>query len=244
MKKLLFVILTVAISFGQCLFQDALAQTSAELMDKSIAFHDPLKKWENYSGKVYLTTVFANGNSSGGELIEIQTKDDFYQCTRNNSKVIIGVRNGKCNREIDGNKNPGEDLIKKFNISEENILRSKAWHYFHFGILMELKASGLVLQKDIETVKLEGKDYKTIKFVYDVNKLKNQFYKESSVAVYIDPNDFSIKGFRIEGPTNMYALFSGILTINDIKIPLCRTYFNNNDNSFRFVDVFSLTGIN
>ncbi len=104
---------------------------------------------------------------------------------------------------------------------------------------MELEASGLVLQKDIETVKLDGKDYRAIKFVYDANKLKNQFYKECNVDIYINPIDYSMKGFRFDGAWNGLALFSGILTINDIRLPLCRVYYNTEDNSFRFVDVFS-----
>lgn len=104
---------------------------------------------------------------------------------------------------------------------------------------MELAASGLVLQKEVEAVNVQGKEFKAIKFMYDANQLKNQFYKDSNFTVYINPDDYSVKGFRMEGLMNMYALFSGILTINDIKIPLCRTYFSNKDNSFGMVDVFS-----
>lgn len=115
----------VLLSSGQCLIQDALAQTSTELLNKAIAFHNPLKKWTNYSGKVCLTTVFSNGNSSGGEIIEIQTRDNFYKCIRQKSKVVMGVQNGECFREIDGNPRPDDGLIKKSNLTNENILKSR-----------------------------------------------------------------------------------------------------------------------
>jgi hypothetical protein len=45
--------------------------------------------------------LIPNGNSSGGEIIDIQTKEDFYQCTRLSSKVIKGIKNGECFREVD-----------------------------------------------------------------------------------------------------------------------------------------------
>jgi len=68
------------------------AQTSSEILNKTIAFHDPQQKWTDYSGKVHLITVFPNGNSSGGELIEIQTKEAFYQCTILSIKAIRGIK--------------------------------------------------------------------------------------------------------------------------------------------------------
>ena len=238
MKKqtLIFVIVVVFIFTG--LLQKTSAQTSTEILNKAIAFHDPLQKWADYSGKVDLLTVFSNGNSSGGEIIEIHTKEGFYQCTSLTNKTIKGIKNGKCFREVDGNTNPNEDVIKKYNLGDENINVYKNWHYFHFGILMELKASGLILEDKVETVKFQGEDCLGLKFSYDVNKVKNEFYKGSNWMVYIDPVNFSIKGFKEVGVMNRFAVLSGILTVNGLKIPLCRTYFNNEDNSFYMVDIF------
>ena len=235
----LFVVLALTIIVTS-LFQKTSAQTSAEVMTKAIAFHDPQQKWADYSGKVHLMTIFSNGNSSGGEIIEIQTKEGFYQTTKLASKVVMGIKNGECFREVDGNKNPDEDVIKKYNLGDENINVYKNWHYFHFGILMELKASGLILEDKVETIKFQGEDCLAMKFSYDVNKATNEFYKGSNWTVYIDPVNFTIKGFKEVGVMNRYAVFSGILTLNGLKLPLCRTYFKNEDNSFYMVDIFML----
>ena len=104
---------------------------------------------------------------------------------------------------------------------------------------MELKASGLVLEDKVETVKFQGNDCLALKFIYDANKSKNESYKGTNWTVYIDPADYSIKGFREAGMMNRHAVFSGILTVNGLKIPLCRTYFNNKDNSFYMVELFT-----
>jgi hypothetical protein len=216
------------------------AQTSVEILNRAIAFHDPLQKWADYSGKVHLMTIFSDGRTSGGEIIEIQTKENFYQCTGISSKIIKGIKNDACFREVDGNKSPGEDLIKKFNLDDETIHQYKGWHYFHLGILMELRASGLVLEDKIENAKFQGNDCLALKFTYNASKIKNEFYKDSNWTFYINPINYSVIGFKEVGVMNRYAVFSGIITLNGLKIPLCRTYFNNADNSFIMVDIFTL----
>jgi hypothetical protein len=238
MKKSVSIIVMAVTIIVTGLYQKTSAQTSGELLNKAIAFQDTQQKWNDYSGKVHLMTVFSDGRSSGGEVIEIQTKEGFYQCTRLASKTIVGIKNREYFREVDGNRSPDEDLIKKYNLGDENIRYYKGWHYFHFGILMELKASGLVLEDKVETVKFQGNDCLTLKFTFDANKIKNEFYKGSNWTIYIDPINYSMKGLKEIGVMNMFAVFSGILTLNGIKIPLCRTYFKNEDNSFYFVDVF------
>ena len=237
-KTTLIFVMVVAIIFTGLLPKTS-AQTSAEILNKAIAFHDPLQKWADYSGEVNLMTVFSDGRTSGGEIIEIQTKENFYQCTGIASKTIKGIKNGECFREVDGNRNPDEDLIKKYSLNCENIRQMKEWHYFHFGILQELKASGLVLKDKAETVKFQGNDCLALQFTFDANKIKNEYYKGSNWIVYIDPVNYSMEGFKIVGEDNIYSVFSGTLTVNGMKIPLCRTYFKNEDNSFYMVDVFT-----
>ena len=110
-------------------------------------------------------TVFSNRNS-GGETIEIRTKDGFYQNTIPASKAIRGIRNGECFLQVDGtDRTPNENHCT-------DIRAMKGWHYFHFGILMELKASGLILGNKVEKVKFQGKDCLAIKFTYDANKIR------------------------------------------------------------------------
>jgi hypothetical protein len=232
MKKSNFIFVFVITIIVTSLCPKTIAQTSSEIFNKAIAFHDPLQKWADYSGKVHLTTVFSNGSNSGGEIIELQTKENYYRCNNVASRTIRGIKNNECFLEIEGKMNSATDQC-------DNIRQMKSWHYFHFGILMELKASGLILEDKVETVKFQGNDCLTLKFTYDAGKIKNAFYNGSNWTVYIDPVSYSMKGFKCVGSQNLFAVFSGILTVNELKIPLCRTYFMNEDNSFYMVDVFS-----
>lgn len=238
MKQASILLIAVTISLTGFL-QKTSAQTAGEVLKKAIAFHDPEQKWTDYSGKVFLSTTFADGRNSGGEIIEVGTGEDYYKCIRLSSKITWGIKNGEVFREVEGNKSPDADMIKKSGTSDESIQQYKGWHYFHFGILSELKASGLVLDEKVETVKFQGNDCLSLQFICDDNKLKDEFYKGTNWTLFIDPDDFSLRGLRETGLMNRYAILSGILNINGLKLPLCRVWFNNEDNSFFMADVFA-----
>jgi hypothetical protein len=231
-KSFSIFVLTVAI-LATGFYQKTIAQSSSEVLMRAIAFHDSLNIWNDYSGKVNLMTAFSGNRSSGGETIEIKTKDGFYRNTRPAEKTVRGVKNGECFMEVDGN----ERILNENQV--ETILQYKDWHYFHFGILMELKASGLILSEKVGKVKFQCNDCLALQFTYDANKVKNDSFKNNNWTVYLDPADYSMKGYKEEGVMNLYAVFSGILIVNGLKLPLCRTYFKNDDNSFFMVDLFT-----
>ncbi len=239
MKKSINILLIAAAIIITGYYSNIFAQTASELLDKAIAFHDPQQKWNNYSGKVHLETIFSDGNAYGGEIIEIQTKEDYYKATGISNMTIKGIKSGVIFREVNGDKNPNEDAIKKYNLGDETIRMFKWWHYIHLGLLMELKASGMLLDDKVETIKFQGNDCLALTFNYDASKVKNDLYKGTWI-IYLDPVIFSLKGFKVVSEDwNRYVVFSGILEVNGIKIPQYRTYFNSEDNSFSFVDIFS-----
>lgn len=232
MKKPIFlVVMTLTIIFTG-LFLKTSAQSSTDVLNKAIAFHDSLHIWNDYSGKVNLMTVFTNRNS-GGEAIEINTKEGYYNDIVHATKTIRGIKDGECFLEVNGNKRtPNENQV-------QTIQLYKNWHYFHFGILMELEASGLVLGDKVQSVKFQGRDCFAITFTFDADKIKNDYLKDSNWTVYIDPVNYSMRGYKEDGLMNCYAVFSGILKVNGLKLPLCRVYFNNEDDSFYMVDLFT-----
>ena len=156
-------------------------------------------------------------------------------------KIVKGIKGGICFRDVNGNKNPGEDLIKQYNLDSLNIIKWKEHHYCHFGGLMELKVSGLILDDKVMVSKFQGKDCYAIRFVHGSDSVSNPYFKNTEWTLFIDPATFSVTGgiyrriFGMDG----YVLFSGSLNVNGIRMPLMRTYYNVTDSSFLAVDVFS-----
>ncbi|HEX9251130.1 MAG TPA: hypothetical protein VF870_02760 [Ignavibacteriaceae bacterium] len=215
---------------------------SGKILDRAIEFYDFMNRWDNYHGKVHLTTAFPGLGLLNEEIIEIQTKEDFYQSSNisGGNKSVKGIQNGECFIEIDNNRYLGKEQVNKLGKNCTDIQFYKEHHYHHFGLLMELKTSGLILENKISTIKFQGFNCLALTFTNDPEKVNNVYYNEmNSIIIYLDPSNYSMKGYKITGSRNLYAVCSGILNINGIKMPLCKTYFNSSDNSFLFVDLFS-----
>jgi hypothetical protein len=212
-----------------------------EILNKAIISSDFYNSWRNYHGKIRLRTVRENGNYSD-EIIEIGTKENFYKTIRieGNERLVKGIKDGKCFLEINGNKKPDPEQIASSGIDCNNIEWMKEHHYCHFGMLMELKASGLVLQNKVEHSKFSGYDCLALTFKGDSSIVKKGYFAGNNFTVFLNPSNYTMRGIQWVGEMNTYVVFSGTITVNGIKMPLCRTYYNSSDNSLQLIDVFSL----
>ena len=235
-------IIALFLTYPFILGRERINMSGDEILKKAITNCDFFHRWDNYHGKVRLRTVWEDGFFSD-EIIEIQTKENYYMSSYNSNKrqFTRGIKDGKCFREINGNKNPDDEQIKNYGLDSSRIYYFKQHHYCHFGLLMELKNSGLILQKKVESVKFGGNNCLALTFKADKYRIKNEyFYEATSWVIYLDPENYTMKGIRMSGKYNIYIIFSGILNVNDVKIPLCKTYFNSEDNSLKWIDVFSI----
>jgi len=116
----------------------------------------------------------------------------------------------------------------------------KAWHYAQIGLLMELKVADMSLNEKVEKATFQGIDCLAITLKYEDGKTKGDFYKGSNWTIYLDPSNYSMKGFKEEGVMNIYVVCSGILDISGVKVPICKTIFYIKDNSFYLVDLITL----
>ena len=105
---------------------------------------------------------------------------------------------------------------------------------------MQLKNSGMILEKRVKTVKFQGFNCLALVFKNDTSKVQNIYFKDATqIIFYISPQDYTMKGYKLTGSYDFYAVCSGFLRINGIIMPKCKTYFSNTDNSFKWVDIFT-----
>jgi|WetSurMetagenome_2_1015567.scaffolds.fasta_scaffold23812_4 hypothetical protein len=216
--------------------------TSEEVLNKAISSCDMYNSWSNFFGKINIRFVQVQGNHTD-EVIEIQTGEDFYQVTRTqeNLKLEEGIKEGKCFWKVNGKENPTEEQLNMF-FNFEALNFYKEHDYCHFGLLMELKKSGMHLDKKVALTEIQGKNYLTISFNADSADTKSIYFNNTSFDVFIDPSSYSLKGFhRIDksNEMNVWAIYNGILVVNNVKMPLFITYYNSNFDEVQQIDVFS-----
>ena len=228
MKKLVLIITTSCFILASYIItaQPDIPYTAEEILEKCIQFHDPEGKWENYAGKINLNYVNEKGINNGVESIEIDVKNDFYKCTRINNKgieIIKGKKNGKLFRTVNGSI-PSEDQINKFGLNDEQIEMMKNWHYFHFGKMMHLKKSGLIIKSGVSEELVAGRPCYTITMLGEEDKVTHPAWK-GDYHLKVDKNTFQLLGMDWAlNNQEITAEFKGHFEIEAIKIPLVVLY--------------------
>ena len=223
--------------------QEGSEDTAEGILAKAIGYCDFYHRWDNYYGKIMLRTVREDGNHSD-EIIEIQTKNNYYHrvyMENNEIRFTETIDNSKYYHQAEGKSNRKEAEVSKDSSLYSDMQFIKEHHYCHFGLLMELKKSGMVLQKKVEGLNFKGSKCLALTFINGTTRSDSGYFSQlNSLVVFLDPSDYSMRGVKYSGKINITIVFSGVLTVNDIRIPLCRTYFSNFDNSLKIIDVFSI----
>jgi hypothetical protein len=240
MKKVVFLFLLPGLL---CLFSISMAQTdvsltAAEILEKSIKFHDPEGKWNQFSGKLKLNVCFQNtGNTYGTEIIEIDVARDFYQWTRliNGFKVVKGIEDGRIFYSVNGNSNPSPEERKAFSINENNISMMKEHHYWHFGKFNHLKNIGATLQPQVTKAVFIDKPCYQLTFTGENLKVNHPYFKQKNIF-WIDPVTFAIVGWIYD---TGYGRMEGTININGLKVPAVETWYSKENNNLQGVTLFS-----
>jgi hypothetical protein len=219
---------------------------STEIFQKAILAVDPYGNWPTYKGVIRLRNIRINAELEYNEIIEIDRGSDIYRRTflLPDQKEISGFQNGRYYHEVWNAKNNKVKVTMQDSIDKEYIDTFKEHHTCLFGLLMELKNSGLQLRKKARKVNFHDAKCYSIDFTYD-STLKVDNYFKRNWTVFLNRKDFSLKGYQTssqEGDTfgvKYYTIFSGRFNLNYITIPLCITYYLNPDDSFLFLDIIT-----
>lgn len=220
--------------------------SSNEIFKNAILAVDPYGNWPTYKGVIRLRNIRINAEFEYNEIIEIDRGSDTYTDSYllPDKKETSGFKDGRYFHEVwtasDNNiKSTIQDSIDK-----ERIATFKEHHTCLFGLLMELKNSGLQLSKKARRVNYHGAKCYSLDFTYD-STLKVNKYFNRNWTVFLNRKDLSIKGYQTSSNegitlgTGYYTIFSGRFNLNYITVPLCITYYLNSDDSFLFMDVIT-----
>ena len=237
----LIAIITVFVSYQTIFRKWAVTRyKSEEILNKAIAVCDPLGTWANYAGKIRIIYLKPDGKIYSDQIIEIQTKENYYKCSSvffSKFKVTSGIKDGKC--FIDA-ENLEAYVMKQIDLNSASVPEYKDHHYCIFGLLMQLKSSGLTLSDEVEINKFQGQDCFALSFSVDSTKVVSDYFKGNEWTVYIDQATYLLKGYKSKGKLNWTSIYSGYFDVSDIKVPLSRINYNSVDNSLHSLELIML----
>lgn len=210
--------------------------TSTELLDKSIAYHDPQNNWNKLNAVLNFKTIMADKSERERTVSINNKKGEFtfvsnYEEGRLEYKVKKNIGEAKWN----GNTTIPEKAAEKYRVSNERAVMYRNYYTYLYGMPMKLKDPGTLMSPFAEEVEFYGKTYNCIKVSYDPEVGTDTWYFYFNTMTHaLEAYQFYKDESKNDGE---YILFEETKLIDKVKIPSIRHWYYNNDKKFLATDV-------
>jgi len=213
-------------------------KTAEELLEKSIAYHDPNGVWNTYSGSLTITATRPNA-SDRVSLITLDHPSEYFSMTvtQDGSETTHMLKKGICSYTLNGSREFSKEEEEKYRFSCERTQMMKNYYSYLYGLPMKLKDPGTVLDPRVYKKTFKGSDYLAVKVTYDADVGNDTWYFYFNPATYaLEVYQFYHDEAKNDGE---YILLDGLMDIQTMKIPQNRSWFMNKDNTFLGADLLT-----
>lgn len=186
-------------------FATSLAQNAQEILNKSIAYHDPNGEWKSLKAIFYFTetrpngpdrkTVFTIDNSRNQHTLN-RNDEEIYEASGSNVKVLKG----------------------KGDIERGKTLRN--YYLYIWGLPMKLMDAGTNLSSKVTSQTSEG----VVCYVLNVE------YEKETWSYFIDAKTYQMRayGFKKKDGSNQeeYISLEGEIKVGGMSLPKARSWYD------------------
>ena len=226
-------ILLLLITFPSYLIAQSF--TAAELLDKTIRYHDPKSNWDTFDSTLKFgqdtpdkTNSFrwAHINNATGSFTFWQEKEE--------GQIKYFIQGDSCRQTVAGKTDFSEEIAKKYKLTCK---RSQLWRDYYtylYGLPMKLKDPGTLLSETVLDTSFMDTPCWAISVTYDEAVGKDKWY------FYLDKSTFALIGYRFFHDENKndgeYIVLKDEVVIQGVRIPKVRSWYYNLDGKFLGVD--------
>ncbi len=210
--------------------------SAAELLDKSIAHHDPGNQWYERNHTVDLISKRPSGEDRPTTVL-LHHKDAMFgmEMTRDGHAIKTQLKSGDCTATVDGASEFTEEQAEKYRLSCEGITRWRDYHGYMLGMPMNLKDPGTILDPVAKRTTFMGEDVIALRVTYDEAVGSDIWY------FYLDPSNYALIGTRFYHDESKndgeYLTFEGEIEAEGIRLPEARKWYYNSNDEFLGEDV-------
>lgn len=212
--------------------------TAEQLLEKTIAFHDPDNRWEKFKGSFKVTMSTPDKNDRVSQIsIDLRKEQFELQSQRNEITLYQKVGKGTCQLRLNGNKEFSKEDESKYRLTCARAKMMKNYYTYLYGLPMKLRDPGTIIDPVVLTKEFKGKEYLILKVTYEQGVGKDIWY------FYFDPATYAMEAYQFfhdeSANDGEYILLSGIEEVSNIKMPKTRAWYYNKDEGYLGTDVLT-----
>ncbi|MEM8896037.1 MAG: DUF6503 family protein [Bacteroidota bacterium] len=202
-------------AFPLLLQPEARAQTGAELLAKTIAYHDPDGVWPTFQQELFFETDMPDGSVRSSQVkIDNATGTFEYQ----NPDRSFGIKMDSC-----------------YHISGEvrecdRIARTRNYYVYLWGLPMKLMDEGTDLDEEVYSEQIEDKAYQVLKVTYP----------DDIWYFYINPETYAMEAYKFykDEPNQKGEIIylDGEMEVAGMKIPVARAWYRTENDEYLATD--------
>lgn len=206
-----------------------IAQSNAnEIIEKSIAFHDPDGILTESRLTLDIMESRPNGSDRKSKAV-IDVNKEYYLVERevDGATTSMKVRKGKSSFKLNGKKKFSKEDKEKYKLTPERAkMMSQYYRYLWLSPLI-LKDPGTIIDPSFNVVNFFGKTCMEIKVTYEPSVGGDIWY------FYFNPETYALEGYRFyhdeAANDGEYILFEGMAKSGSVSIPQKRTWYMHKD---------------
>lgn len=206
--------------------------SGAEVIAKSISYHDPNSNWNSFQGEFTLELEMPDKPSRKSIITIDLPKEYFNLTTEQDGEMSVREITGDNCKYIDASS----EIITSTTDHEDcaRTLMFKNYYSYLYGLPMKLKDDGTHINSSVKKLTFKGKEYLVVQVTYDESIGTDVWH------FYFDSSSYAMEVYQFfkggKEKTGEYILLSGLQTINGIKMPKDRAWYYNKDDGYLGTD--------
>ncbi|MEB2779580.1 DUF6503 family protein [Algoriphagus sp. C2-6-M1] len=224
--------LIVLLLFGACQSKTA---SDSELLNRSLAYHDPQGNWSKLKTRLYLSSADTAGQEHTFEIELDNSTGYFAHISRQDGKEVVkGFADGNDFYLLDGNPVISEEDREKYGLTPKSLKWVHSFYPYLYGLPMKLTDAGVKVTQAGRVEEFDGKPYQVLDVNFDLSVGSDNWF------FYLEPETFALKAYRFnhgDPKSGEYILLEQEEDVECIKMPKVRKWYWNKNNEYIGTDI-------
>jgi hypothetical protein len=216
--------------------------SGVQLLERSIAYHDPNGNWQNFVGYLNVTMTTPNKSDRVSNIYINLPENRFKVSAVRDSIETMHMVEDKISTVFETNLNT--NLIEQ--VTDEAAVKRavfmKDYYTYLYGLPMKLQDVGTVISDTVTKKSFKGKEYLVLEVRYEPAVGTDVWY------FYFDPKSYAMEVYQfyrvtsdgsIDKNSGEYILLTENAMVNGITMPKSRAWFYNEDDTYLGTDVIT-----